>query len=64
MGFIYIDLGIEETERFIQKYIYSKLPEVQKNPVKSYKTLAQEQIQKEHKIIPEYKDTESEIDER
>lgn len=62
IGFIYIDLGIEETEKFIQKYIYSKLSDIQKNPVKSYKTLVQELIQKEHKVIPEYKDIEAEVD--
>ena len=62
--FLYIDLGVPETEKFITTYIYSKLGKIQKNPVKSYKTLIQELIQKEYKTIPEYKDIEEEIDDK
>ncbi len=62
IGFLYIELGIEETEKFITKYIYSKIPDIKKHPVKSYKTMIQEHIQKQYKIIPEYKESEVETD--
>ncbi len=64
IGYIYIDLGIDATEQFIQKYVYTKLTQIEKNPVKSYKTMIQEIVQKEHKIVPEYKDIEYVIDEK
>ncbi|MEI7558031.1 MAG: hypothetical protein WCJ45_04310 [bacterium] len=64
MGYIYIDLGIEMTERFIERHIYSKLEKIEKAPVKSYKTMIQELVQKEHKIVPEYKDIEHVVDEK
>lgn len=63
--FLYIELGTEEVEKFIQKYIYSsKFVGLQKGTVKSYKTMVQELVQKEQKIIPEYIDTEAEIDDK
>jgi len=37
---------------------------IDKNPVKSYKTMIQEIIQKLHKEIPEYIDSEDKIDEK
>lgn len=64
IGYIYIDLGIDATEQFIQRYVYTKLTQIEKNPVKSYKTMIQEIVQKEHKIVPEYKDIEYVIDEK
>jgi ribonuclease-3 len=64
MGYLYIDLGTPVVEKFIEKYIYSKLEEIEKNPVKSYKTMIQEIIQKEHKIVPEYRDSEYKNDEK
>jgi dsRNA-specific ribonuclease len=56
---MFIDLGLEETEKFITKYLYSKIDEIALLPVKSYKTMIQEIVQKDHKIIPEYIDTEN-----
>ena len=62
--YLYIDLGIEVTEQFIKTHIYTKLEQIEKNPVKSYKTMIQEIVQKEHKVVPEYKDIEHVIDEK
>lgn len=64
IGYLYIDLGIEVTQQFIETHIYSKLEKIGKNPVKSYKTMIQEIVQKEHKVVPEYKDIEHKIDEK
>jgi len=64
IGFLYIDLGTNETEKFITRHIYSKFAEIQKNPIKSYKTLIQELIQKEYKTIPEYVDSEDQVDDK
>ncbi|MCX6823140.1 MAG: ribonuclease III [candidate division SR1 bacterium] len=62
IGFLYIELGTEEVEQFIAKYIYSKFVGLQKTSVKSYKTMVQELVQKEFKVIPEYIDTEVDVD--
>ena len=64
IGYLYIDLGIDITEQFITTYIYTKLEQIEKNPVKSYKTMIQEIVQKEHKVVPEYKDIEHVVDEK
>jgi ribonuclease III len=64
IGFLYIELGTEEVEQFIAKYIYSKFVGLQKTSVKSYKTMVQELVQKEFKVIPEYLDTEAEVDDK
>ena len=62
--YLYIDLGIDVTEQFINTHIYTKLEQIEKNPVKSYKTMIQELVQKEHKVVPEYKDIEHMVDEK
>ena len=62
--YLYIDLGIDTTEQFIEKYIYTKLERIKKGPVKSYKTMIQEIVQKEHKVVPEYKDIEEKKDDK
>ena len=62
--YLYIDLWIDVTEQFIKTHIYTKLEQIEKNPVKSYKTVIQEIVQKEHKVVPEYKDTEHRVDEK
>lgn len=62
--FLYVDLWIEQTEAFIQKYVYSKITAIQTEPIKSYKTMIQEIIQKKYKILPEYVDSESKTDEK
>lgn len=64
LGYFRVDLGIDVTEQFIQRHIYSKLSKIEKSPVKSYKTSLQEMVQKEHKVIPEYRDSEHIIDEK
>lgn len=62
--YLYIDLGVDITEQFIKQHMYSKLEEIEKSPVKSYKTMIQEIVQKEHKVVPEYKDIEHVVDEK
>lgn len=62
--FIYIDLWFQATENFIKDYVYTKLEELKKVPVKSYKTMLQEVIQKEFKILPEYIDIEFQKDDK
>jgi len=64
IGYLYIDLWFDVTEQFIKIHIYTKLEQIEKNPVKSYKTMIQEIVQKEHKVVPEYKDIEEKIDEK
>lgn len=64
LGFLYLDIGNEETEKFITTYIFSKISTISKEPVKSYKTMVQEHLQKEYKELPVYKDTEYEVDEK
>jgi len=60
--FIYVDIGSDATEDFIQKYVYSQIDTVSKDPVKSYKTMVQERVQKKYKQLPVYQDTEEQID--
>jgi len=62
--YMFIDLWLVETEKFITKYLYSKIDEIALQPVKSYKTMIQELVQKDHKIIPEYIDTENKKDDK
>ena len=62
IGYLYIDLWFDVTERFIQTYVYSKLSNVEQKPVKSYKTMIQEFVQKQYKVIPEYRDKEYQHD--
>lgn len=58
IAYIYMDLGIFEVEKFIIRYVYSKKNKVSKKPIKSYKSMVQELVQKEYKKLPEYKDFE------
>ena len=62
IGYIYLDLWLDETRKFVRKYVYSKLDEVRSKPIKSYKSLLQEKVQKLYKVVPEYKDYEWEKD--
>ncbi|MEI7562812.1 MAG: ribonuclease III [bacterium] len=64
IGFVYIQCGASSAEDFIKTHIYSKKEGLQETNIKSYKTKIQELIQKQHKIIPEYKDLEDKIDEK
>ncbi len=62
LWYMYIDLWEQQTSDFIEKYIYSKILWLNTQPIKSYKTLIQELVQKHYKILPEYKDIEFEKD--
>jgi dsRNA-specific ribonuclease len=64
IGFIYIDLGIEPTEAFITDYVYSQIDNINKDPVKSYKTMVQEVVQKKYKQLPVYVDLEDQKDDK
>ncbi|MFA5747753.1 MAG: ribonuclease III [Candidatus Absconditabacterales bacterium] len=64
IGFFYIDLGIEVVENFIKKYIYSKFEQISKIPIRSYKTMIQELVQKKFKITPQYIDVENKKDDK
>jgi dsRNA-specific ribonuclease len=64
IAYIYIDLGLDEVKKFIKDYIYSKIDEIRSKPIKSYKSLLQEKVQKLYKVVPEYKDYEYEKDEK
>ena len=56
--YIFEDLWYDEAEKFVEKYIYSMYDVVDKNPVKSYKTMVQESIQHDTKQTPVYIDFE------
>lgn len=62
--FFYIDLWIEVVENFIKKYIYSKFEQISKIPIRSYKTMIQELVQKKFKITPQYIDVENKKDDK
>jgi ribonuclease-3 len=64
IGFVYIQCGTSQVEKFIHTYIYSKKAGLLETQIKSYKTKIQELIQKQHKIIPEYIDIEDTKDEK
>ena len=56
--YIFEDLWYDEAENFVEKYVYSMYDVVDKNPVKSYKTMVQESIQHDTKETPVYIDFE------
>ena len=56
--YIFEDLWYNEAEKFVEKYVYSMYDVVDKNPVKSYKTMVQEYIQHNTKQTPVYIDFE------
>lgn len=62
--YISVDIWYQEAEEFVKKYVYTMYDKLDKNPVKSYKTMIQEVTQKLHKEIPEYIDHEHEVDEK
>lgn len=64
IGFLYIDLGSEATEKFVTQYVYSQIDIISKDPVKSYKTMIQEIVQKTHKELPVYEDSSSKTDDK
>lgn len=64
LGFLYLDLWNDVVELFIKTYIFNKITTISKDPVKSYKTMVQEYVQKEYKELPLYKDNEHIVDEK
>jgi len=62
--YIFLDLWYEEAEKFVSRYVYSMYDSIDKNPVKSYKTMVQEYVQHNTKQTPVYIDSEVEIDDR
>ncbi|MDR0650902.1 MAG: ribonuclease III [Candidatus Peribacteria bacterium] len=64
LGYLYLDMGEPTVEYFVNKYLYPKIKTISKHPVKSYKTMVQEIIQRETKITPEYFDSEFVVDDK
>lgn len=64
VGYIWLDLWVEEARKFVKKYIYSFIDKIKNKPVKPYKNLLQEKVQKLYKNLPEYKDYEWEKDDK
>lgn len=64
LWYLYIDFGPDEVLNFVEKYLYPFMDSIQTHPVKSYKTLVQEIVQKDIKQIPEYRESELEVDEK
>lgn len=61
--YLALDIGYETAEDFVLRYIYTEINNLSIS-VKSYKTTAQESIQKLYKKIPIYKDSEEEYDDK
>jgi dsRNA-specific ribonuclease len=49
---------------FVEKYLYPFMATISTHPVKSYKTLVQELVQRDTKQIPEYREIEAKVDEK
>jgi dsRNA-specific ribonuclease len=49
---------------FVEKYLYPFMDSISTHPVKSYKTLVQEIVQRDTKQIPEYREIDMETDEK
>jgi ribonuclease-3 len=57
-------MGESAVEHFVATYLYPKIKTISKHPVKSYKTLIQEIVQRDTKLTPEYVDSEAEFDDK
>lgn len=64
IGYIFLECGRDQAYRFVAQHVYTKLENLMKHPVKSYKSMVQEMIQKATKITPEYIDTEKKKDKK
>ena len=64
IGYLALDMGYPIMEQFVLDSIYPEINEVSKSPVKSYKTMAQEHIQKFYKHLPVYNDYDEKVDEK
>ena len=62
--YVFLDFWYEVAENFVLKYIYPEIKVLSKAPVKSYKTMAQEQVQKLYKVLPTYENIEEKTDEK
>jgi dsRNA-specific ribonuclease len=61
--YLALDIWYDVAENFVLKYVYTEINNLSIS-VKSYKTTAQESIQKIYKRIPIYKDIEEEYDDK
>lgn len=64
LWYLYLDIWEQEVFSFVHKYLYPKIQQIRERPVKSYKTLVQEYIQREYKKTPIYQDYDDLVDER
>lgn len=64
IGYMYLELGRNQTFQFIQDMIYIELDILRTSDFKSYKTKVQELIQKETKALPDYQEFEEMKDEK
>jgi ribonuclease-3 len=64
LGYLYLDQGETVVEEFISAYLYPKIKTIAQHPVKSYKTMTQEIVQRENKTLPEYADNEFAFDDK
>ena len=62
--YLALDMGYETMENFVIDVVYPEIKQIAKAPVKSYKTMAQENIQKYYKQLPVYVDCEEKVDEK
>lgn len=62
IGFIFLEFGFDAAKYFVEKFVYIKFKKLESINVKSHKTLLQEYVQKHYKQIPEYKDSEHEVE--
>lgn len=58
--YIYMYISYDQAYRFIEKYVYQKIDDI--NTTKNYKTRLQEYVQKLYKNVPEYIDSNFELD--
>jgi ribonuclease-3 len=61
--YLALDIWYNVAENFVLKYVYAEIDNLSIS-VKSYKTVAQEKIQKIYKKIPIYRDKEEEYDDK
>lgn len=61
--YLALDIWYEVAEKFVLEYVYTEINNLSIS-VKSYKTTAQESIQKLYKKIPTYRDIEEEYDDK
>ena len=64
LWYLYIDFWHDVVFKFVEKYLYPFMATISTHPVKSYKTLVQELVQRNTKQIPEYREIEAECDEK